>query len=194
MTASTIKLRIVPAPTLKLKVSPRLQNVRMLPRYPASISGGNAIDVTDTSGALTVALDLLKIGSVGSFDPAAEYVVLVDANGNYELVTVSTLLNNTAETVQVITAAGDIDVDVKTTLLIMNRAVDQSPSNIILPLASAKIGGVKIVDWKGNSDAFPHTIKTTAPDVFQGALTQWTLDGAGASLKLDPYPGLGYAV
>lgn len=180
--------------SLKLKVSPRLIKVGMLPRYAGSVVGGNAVDVTNNNGALTVALDLLKLGAVGSFDPAAEYVVLVDANGNYELVTVATLLNNTQETVQVVTAAGDVAVDVKTTLLIMNRAVDQNPSNIILPLASTKIGGVKIIDWKGNADAFPHTIKTTGADVFQGGLTQWTLNGAGASVKLDPYPGTGYAV
>lgn len=42
--------------SLKLKVSPRLIKVGMLPRYPASIVGGAGVNVTANNGELTISL------------------------------------------------------------------------------------------------------------------------------------------
>lgn len=179
--------------SLKLKVTPRLIKVGLLPKYPASISGGNGIDVTNTNGAIAVALDLLRFQQITNFDPSKEFALVTDALGNCNLVSLTSILTG-GTAVQIITAAGDVVVSNTTQLLVMNRTVDQNPSNIILPLAVNKAGPLKIVDFKGNAGAFPHTIKTTAPDTFQGAATQWSLDGNGASVALDPIPNVGYAV
>jgi hypothetical protein len=185
MTTQNLRLKLS-SPTLKLK---------SIPRYAAALLGGSAISVTSNgTGTLTVALNLLGLNPLGTFDPSAEFVLVTDINGVNSLVSVATLLSNAGTTLQVVTGAGDILIGTNTTLLVMNRTVDINPSNIILPLASTKIGRIKIVDFKGNASAFPHTIKTTAPDTFQGALTQWSLSGDGASIEANPISGTGYAV
>lgn len=184
MTTQNIRLKIS-SPSLKLKA---------LPRYGAAFIGNTGISITDVNGVLTAKLALLQFNIAASFDPSAEYVPLVDINGNYQLVSVATLLSNLATTVQVATAAGDIAVGINTKLLIVNRVADVSPSNIVLPAAALKVGKCKIVDFKSNASAFPHTVKTSGADTFQGAVTQWMLAADGASIEVDPIPGTGYAV
>lgn len=179
---------------LRLKISSPSLKLKSVPRYGAAFIGNTGISITNNAGTLTAQLALLQFATIASFDPSAQFVPLVDANGNYKLVSVATLLNNSATTVQIITAAGDVAVGVNTKLLIMNRLVDANPSNIILPLSSLKVGKLKIVDFKGNSGTWSHTVKTTAPDTFQGGLTQWGIAADGASIELDPIPGTGYAI
>lgn len=184
MTQTITKLQLG-RPRLKLKAQLRI---------PASLIGNTGISISNNAGMLTAKLALLQFGTVASFDPSAQSILLVDANGSYELVSVATLLNNSATTVQVATGAGDIAVGVNTKLLIVSRLVDVNPSNIILPASSLKVGKLKIVDFKGNAGTFNHTVKTTGADTFQGALTQWGIAADGASIELDPIPGTGYAV
>lgn len=194
MTQTFAKLKIVTPKAMALQLGrPRLQLKAQL-RIPAGLVGKTGISIADNAGVLTAVLSLLPFNTVASFDPSGQSVLLVDANGNYTLTSVATLLNNTETTEQLVTAGGDVVVGVNTRLLIMNRAVDINPSNIILPAANLKIGSLKIVDFKGNATAFPHTIKTTAPDTFQGGVTQWGLAADGASIEISPIPGTGYAV
>lgn len=179
---------------LRLKISSPSLKLKSVPRYGAAFIGNTGISITNNAGTLTAQLALLQFNALASFDPSAEFVPVVDANGIYSRISVATLLNNSATTVQVITAAGDVAVGANTKLLIMNRLVDANPSNIILPLSSLKVGKLKVVDFKGNAGTWNHTVKTSGADTFQGALTQWAISADGASIEVDPIPGTGYAV
>lgn len=184
MTQTIAKLKIS-RPSLKLKAQLR---------FIGQLVSGNALGITTKNGVATISLALLQLPTLVSFDPSAQSVLLVDGAGNYSVVSVATLLNNSATTVQTVTGAGDIAVGVNTRLLIMNRAVDANPSNIILPASNLKVGKLKIVDFKGNAGTWNHTVKTSGADKFQGGLTQWGIAADGASIELDPIPGTGYAV
>jgi hypothetical protein len=137
------------APLLKVKVFQRaVVKTKADIRFPASVIGGAGIAVTKANGEYTFDLALLEFGAVSFFDPSSEFAVVVNAAGEYKLVSLATLLSNAATTVRVVTEAGDITVGPNVQLLVMNRTANESPSNIILPLAAAKVGKIKIIDWK----------------------------------------------
>lgn len=184
MTTPTLKIQVLRKPVIK---------ARMDVRFPAKVDGGTGIKIIKANGIYTFDLDLLEFGQITAFDPSSEFVVVVDADGNYDLVSIASLINNTTTTVQTVTEAGDVTIGANVQLLIMNRTADESPSNITLPASSAKVGKIKIVDWKGNSGTYPHTISLQGSDEFQGGLTEWSLGGDGASVVFDPIPGTGYA-
>jgi len=178
----------------RLKLSRNSLKIRVSTRIPAQLFGGTAIDVSKANGIYTVNIDYSEIQEILSFDPATKMVLVYDAASGYALVSLSSLLTN-SDIVRVVTEAGDITVANKTQLLIMNRTVDESPSNIILPASASKIGKIKIVDWKANSGTYPHTVTLNGAEEFQGGLTSWSISGDGASAVFDPIPtGLGYAV
>lgn len=163
--------------------------------FPARVLGDVFITITKANGTYTISPDYSPLFEPPSFDPSAEYVAVQNiATGEWNRLSIATLVNNTQATVRVVTEAGDIVVGAATQLLIMNRTVNQSPSNIILPASAQKVGKVKIVDFKGNAGTYPHTITAQGSDTFQGGLTTWTLGGDGSSVALDPIPGIGYAV
>lgn len=179
----------------RLKISRNTLKLRVATRIPAQLVGGTAIRITKANGVYTFDLDYSEIEEILSFDPAAKVVLVYDAaSESYALVSLASLLTNSSA-VRVVTEAGDITVANETQLLIMNRTVDESPSNINLPASASKIGEIKIVDWKGNASGFPHTVNPNGAETFNGAAATWTIGGDGASSVFDPIPtGLGYAV
>ena len=182
------------APLLKVKAFQRaVVKTKADIRLPAKVTGGAGIAVKKANGEYTFDLDHLEFVELAQFTPANEYVVLVNAAGEYKRVSLASLFNNSQTTVRVVTEAGNITVGPNVQLLVMNRTANESPSNIILPLASAKVGKIKIVDFKGNAGTYPHTIGLQGSDTFQGGLTSWTLGADGASVVFDPIPGVGYA-
>lgn len=185
MTAQIIKIKVFNRAVVKTKA-----NVV----YPARLIEGPGIDIEVANGAATIGLDYLAFAPTTTFDPAQYVVALqnsVDASFIY--VPLLAFLTNPGA-IRRVTEAGDITVSASTQLLLMDRTADESPSNIIMPAAASKIGACKVVDWKGNAGSFPHTISLNGSEEFQGGLTTWTLGGDGASVVLDPAPGLGYAV
>jgi hypothetical protein len=185
MTIPVIKIKVLPKPTIRGKMDVR---------FPASVSGEIFIQVGKQAGHYTIFPDYRPLAQIFTFDPAQQFIAVQDATGEWGRVSIAGALSNPSVSVRVVTEAGDIAVGPNVQLLVMNRAADESPSNIILPDSSTKFGRVKIVDFKGNAGTFPHTIKTQGNDEFQGGLTEWQLDGDGASVALDPIPGVGYAV
>lgn len=180
---------------LNVRLVPTSLKLRVLPSYPSSIIGQSGITVAVANGVAGVTLDYTKLIEIFSFDPTQKLVAVYDPVAQaFNVVALSDLINNAGTIVQIATAAGDIAVLPNTQLLVVNRAADVNPSNIILPLASLKVGKVKIVDFKGNAGAFPHTLKTQGADTFQGGAVTWGLDGNGASVVADPISGTGYAI
>ncbi|ANW00691.1 hypothetical protein LMTR13_11430 [Bradyrhizobium icense] len=168
--------------------------MRVAARIPAQLVGGNGIAISKANGVYTFDLDYTEYAEILSFDPATKMVLVYDAIAGYALVSLASLLTNSAA-VRIVTEAGDITVANETQLLIMNRTADESPSNINLPASASKIGKIKVVDWKGNAGSFPHTVNPNGSEEFQGGLTSWSISSDGASAVFDPIPtGLGYAV
>lgn len=100
-------------------------------------------------------------------------------------------------TTQYITAGATVTVAAADGLIIINKTVG-SATTVNLPAALAKLGKVKIVDFKGDSDVNPITVNRTGSDTFNGGLTSWTISGPGASDVFDPVVNggisVGYAV
>jgi hypothetical protein len=179
---------------LRLKISSPSLKLLMLPRYPASIAGGIGIDVnTVNSFALSVALNYLELPALPNYDPSAQFFAITDALGNYHVISLASLFT-AAQTVQIITAAGDVTVQPNDGLIILNKTVGAA-TNVILPAAALKVGDVKIVDWKNDSDVNNITMVPNGTEKING-LTGWKLAGQGASIILKPVSGAvnGYAV
>ena len=168
--------------------------MKVATRIPAQLISGTAITITKAGGVYTFDLDYTEFAEIVAFDPSAKAVLVYDAGlGSFDLVSLASLLTNT-DAVRIVTEAGDITVGVNTQLLIMNRTVDESPSNINLPASSSKVGAMKLVDWKGNAGTFPHTVNPNGAETFNGSAATWTIGGDGASAVFTPASTLGYAV
>lgn len=129
---------------------------------------------------------IVNIFYVIAFNPA-----LNGGNGGFQQLTWSP--SNLAGATRIITAAGDVTVGTGDALIIMNKTVSQN-TNVNLPAAASKIGTVKIVDWKGDSESFPITVLPNGAETFNDGQTRWPLQGAGSSATFNPISGLGYAV
>lgn len=186
MTTPVMKIKVLPKPVLRGKMDVR---------FPANVFGRAFVNIERQAGNYTIFPDYSRLDELYAFDPARQVIAVQDSvTLAWSKLAIGDMLSNSAVTVRVVTESGDIVVGPSVQLLVMNRATDESPSNVILPASSAKVGKLKIVDFKGNSGAYPHTIQTQGADEFQGGLTEWTLSGDGASVVLDPIPGVGYAV
>lgn len=186
MTISAIKVKVVRRPVLKFKV---------LPRIPANLVGANSISIIKNGVTYTIEPDYSGLNELPSFDPTQEQIVVYNpVTQTWNKISLATLVNNAITSVRVVTEAGTITVGTNTRVLIMNRTADESPSNIVLPAAASKIGDLKIVDWKGNSGSFPHTVALSGSEKFNGGLSTWKVWADGASINLTPLAGLGYSV
>lgn len=107
----------------------------------------------------------------------------------------SLFLTLTAASVQItqdVTSPGPANVLTNAGVVRVNQLVS-APITLVMPLSSTKIGSVLITDWKGDAGANNITIQRTAPDVFPGALTSWTIGADTGSVFLRPVAG-GYAL
>lgn len=100
-------------------------------------------------------------------------------------------------TFQYITAGATVTVAAADSLIIINKTVG-SATTVNLPAALSKLGKVKVVDFKGDSDVNPITVNRSGSDTFNGGATSWTISGPGASAVFDPIVNsgvsIGYAV
>lgn len=183
--------------TIRLKtkiVRKRALRLKVIQKIPANLVGANGISIVKTNGTYTATPDYSSLAELLTFDPTKEFVLVSSIDGTCYKVAISTLINNSSSTIRVVTEAGDITVGINTRILIMNRTANETPSRILLPASSSKVGGIKIVDWKGNAGAFPHTIYPNGVEKINGNQATWTIWGDNGSAILDPVSGLGYAV
>jgi hypothetical protein len=96
-------------------------------------------------------------------------------------------------TVQYITAGATVTVAATDGLIIINKTVG-SATTVNLPAALAKLGKVKVVDFKGDSDVNPITVNRAGSDTFNGGATSWTISAPGASVVFDPVVNSGVSV
>jgi hypothetical protein len=173
-----LKVRIVRKRTVRFKV---------LAKFPANVVGAIAITVDKANGAYTIRTDYTLPSELLTFDPSAKFVLVYDRAGQFYSVVSLAALFTGAQTVQIITAAGDVTVQPNDGLIILNKTVGAA-TNVNLPAAALKVGDVKIVDWKNDSDVNNITLVPNGTEKING-LTGWKLAGQGASIILKPVSG-----
>jgi hypothetical protein len=177
---------------LRLKIASPSLRLSMRPIYPLKFVAGTGIGLSSASGISTVGLDYSLLAELSLYDPTQKLFAVVDrVTGLWNQVSLASILVG-SQTVQIVTAAGDVTVQPNDGLIILNKTVGAA-TNVILPAASTKVGRVKIVDWKNDSDVNNVTFVPNGSEKIQG-LSGWKLAGQGASVVLDPISGLGYAI
>lgn len=167
--------------------------LRTLPRFLASIFSGIGTSVRKDGLATYIDIDFSGLAYLNQYNPA-EFVLVAQslADGSMSVVTISQLLNS-AYTEQDITT-GDVTVQVSDGMVKINKTVG-APTSVILPLSSAKLGPVTIVDWKGDAGTNNITVTCSGSDKFNGNTSTWMIAGNGASVVCTPLKdGTGYAI
>lgn len=172
---------------MKLKLRSRV-------RFFAALFAGTGTAVRRTPLAAYVDLDYSKLNEATSFDPADSYTAVYHpSTGLWEKVSMATV-QNAGQSQQIVTSGAVVNVAAADGLIAVNKTVG-SATVVNLPLASAKIGPVKVSDFKGDASTNNIQVKTTGSNVFPGGLTTWTLSADTASLVFTPLKdGTGYAI
>lgn len=167
--------------------------LRAAARFLASIFNGVGTLVRKDGLATYIDLDFTQFASLATFDPTTESVLVQSSlDGSFARVSLAALLT-ASQTFQIISATGTVNVAATDGLIILNGA---APYTVNLPASAAKIGKVKIVDWKGDVNAAnPITVNASGSEKFNGGGSTWLIEANNASLVFDPIPtGIGYAI
>lgn len=176
---------------------------------PVALQSFSFLAAATSTGPVTVqvgatgALKLYKadgLTQVGSSDLQSGYLYEISYNaalnssaGGFQISGSA----GSAGTTQYITAGATITVAATDSLIIINKSVG-SATTVNMPAALSKLGKVKIVDFKGDSDVNPITVNRNGSDTFNGGATSWTINAPGASVVFDPIvnggASIGYAV
>lgn len=136
-------------------------------------------------------LDYTQFVELAAFDASQKLFAVYDrATGVWNRISAATFINY-SQTYQVV-ETGDVIVRPNDGLIAINKAVGAA-TTVTLPLASVKVGPVKIVDFKGDAGTNNITINVQGSDKFSGNLTSWAIDADTGSIVLHPIPS-GYAV
>jgi hypothetical protein len=172
---TAIKVKVVRRPVLKLKV---------LPRIPANLVGDVGIVVVKNGVTYTIKPDYSNIVELTSYDPTQKLFVVIDrATGVWNQVSLSSILTG-SQTVQIVTAAGDVTVQPNDGLIILNKTVSAATTSSFQP-QPIRLGWLR----SSISRRFRNNNITCQCSVgsekIQG-LSGWKLNGQGASIALDP--------
>lgn len=172
--------------------------LRTVTKFPALVTAAVGLAVERTGRTFNFIQDWLSIGEVDSIaDLSSRYVILVSGTDSddhvYERIPLDAFAASLTAQVQEITDGGAQDIDDSAAIVKVNQTAG-APITLTLPLASSKIGKVKVVDWKGDAATNNITIALSGSDEFQDGQTTMVISGDGGSLVFDPIPGDGYAV
>jgi hypothetical protein len=98
-----------------------------------------------------------------------------------------------SDTDQEVTSGSSVDVGINARTVRVNKLIG-SATTLVMPLADDKNGDVLISDWKLDASSHNITIVMSGSNVLPGGLTSWTIASDGGSIRLEPVPGVGYAV
>ena len=172
--------------------------LRLLTKFPALINAAVGLAVTRVGRVYTFLQDWLSIAEVDSIaDPTSRYVVVVSGTDSsdqlYERLAVDNFISSTAGNVQLITAGGAQNIEETAAVVVVNQTVGAAIT-LTLPLSAAKVGHVKVVDYKGDAGTNNITVVPSGAEEFQGGLTSWVIGSDNASAVFTAIPGTGYAV
>lgn len=170
---------------------PRLR-LRASARFLASIFNGVGTKVRADGLARYIDLDYSDFAELTLFDVSQKLFAVHDrSTGVWNQVAISSLIGS-AQSVQIITS-GDCIVQPNDGLIIINKTVGAQTA-VTLPASAAKVGKVKIVDFKGDASTNNITVTPYGSETFNGGATSWVLSADTASAVFDPISGIGYAV
>lgn len=168
--------------------------LRVAPRFLSAIFNGLGTAVRRDGLATYIDIDYSAFAPLVSFDPTAQQILAQSTiDGSFASTTISQILTS-SQTQQIITSGTDVNVAASDGLIVINKTIE-SATTVYLPASTAKIGPVKIVDWKGDAGNYNITINVVGSDKLNGNLTSWTIEADGGSLVFTPLnDGSGYAV
>lgn len=136
-------------------------------------------------------LDYSLFAELTSFTASEKLFAVYDrTTGIWNRVSLSTLVA-ASQTQQIITT-GNATVAAADGLIVINKTVGAA-TTVTLGAASAKIGPVKIADFKGDAGTNNITINAAGSDKFSGNLSSWVIGADTGSVVLHPTTG-GWAV
>lgn len=167
--------------------------LRVAARFLASIFNGIGTLVRKDGLATYIDLDFTQFTQLTSFDATIENVLVQSSvDGSFARITLGNLLN-ASQTQQVKVSAGDVNVSATDGMIAINKTVGAA-TNVNFPLSASKVGGCLVADFKGDAGTNNITINLTAPDVFPGGVSSWSIASNTGSVFLRPIPGVGYAI
>lgn len=166
---------------------------RIRTMLPAVLQSGVGIVVTKLGLIYQITMDWSSLSSLIAYDSSAQQIITRSTvDGSFAILTITQVLT-ASQTQQIKTSAGDVNVSTTDGLIIVNKTVGGA-TNVNLPLASSKVGPVKVVDWKGDAGTNNITVNVTGTDKFNGNSTSMIIAADRASLVLTPLSdGSGYA-
>lgn len=177
-----IKLKAGPSQGLKLKGQLGVS-------FP--VIGRTGLFFERLNGAWYGDLDYSDFVEIGSFDVSQKLFAIYDrTTGVWNRISLASLIS-AGQTQQFITD-GNATVQPNDGLISIGKTVGAA-TTVTLPLASQKVGPVKIADFKGDAATNPITINTQGSDTFSGGLASWVISSDTGSVLLHPTTG-GYAV
>lgn len=172
--------------------------LRLLTKFPALMNAAAGVTVERVGRVFTFMLDWMSIAAVDSIaDPTSRYVVVVSGTDTtdhlYERIALDDFIASTAGNVQLITAGGAQNIEETAAVVVVNQTVGAAIT-LTLPLSAAKVGHVKVVDYKGDAGTNNITVVPSGSEEFQAGITSWVIGNDGASAVFTAIPGSGYAV
>jgi len=171
--------------------------MRVMTKFPALFNAATGIAVERVGRVYTIVNDWLSfIPTTSIADPSSAYILVVSGtvdNQLYQLIALDDFQASVAGLVQEITAGGAQTIGDASAVVQVNQTVGAAIT-LTLPPAAAKVGKVKVADWKGDAATNNITVVPSGAETFQGGLTSWIISGDGGSAVFDPIPGKGYAV
>jgi hypothetical protein len=160
MTTSLIKVKVVRRPALKVKV---------LPRFPVSVSASSPILLDKTGGKLSLSLDILALEAVFS--------TIYQPISNHD---------------QEITSGPTAAIATTTDTARVNQTVG-APITLQLGASASRTTPLLISDWKGDAGTNNITILPNGTEKIQGR-SSWVIAADLGSICLRPIAGVGWAL
>lgn len=143
--------------------------VKVLPKFPSSVSVTSPILLDRTGGNYAFSLDMNALEA--DLAPLFQPIENID---------------------QPITSGVTANVQANANTVRVNKA-SGSATTLNLPTAASKISAVLIADWKGDAGTNNITIIPSGSETIQG-LAQWIIGSNNGSVFLRPIPGVGWAL
>jgi len=175
-------------------VSSTSLKLRVVPKFKAALFDGTGTKVRKDGLASYTDIDFSGLSILGSYDPSSQFLIAQsEVDGTLGRVTIAQVIA-ASQTEQDIAAGAVVNVAVNDGMIKIAKTVG-SATQVILPLASTKVGPVTISDFKGDAGTNNITVTLSGADKFPGNLTQWVIAGDGASITAKPLKdGTGYAI
>lgn len=143
-------------------------NLRVVPKFPAEVSGSGFVTISKVGATYTFGTDYSLIGPVVVLDPTAKSFVVQDSNdGSQGTITIASILAS-GYNFTTVTAAGDFNIGAADTYIRLNKTVPAT-TNINLPAASVRNGlPLTIKDVAGNADTYNFSIVPNGSEKIDG--------------------------